>query len=912
MRKDEEKPGSKTSKDQTAASSNGTCLLRVYSFLSLVLIGLGVAFGVPVLPDLLSKPSTGAYMAPKDSPSVKAKDRLLLRFPMLARMSSHEVIMVIKSVDGKSVLRPEVAVFAKNVSAKCEKDDRTSLLQPIVVGYFLGSPFLGIGKEDSTLKEGFVSDDEKAALLLFMPSTGPEKKDFKGTPQEILRQEIAQATKIRDDVLSFLYEYASYAPPGTEVLLSGTAVLQHDFIHDKSIEKLLQAEVCVVPIVCGIIYYLVRDLRLMLIPPILLVTTVLLSSAIIWQLTFVLPVYTNDIPPSMVSVAIALSMDFSLFFLTRFKENDRAGIPLDENIRILNAYTAQTVASSGLLVCIAFFGAVLIPEGNLQAAGISLAVTSLVCVVVSVIMYPAILFYGGDFFSRPILGECQNGESSRNLTTPYKPVSTEMKMDPGSHRDDVSNGTGASQQDLLAHESRETRYSEEESGFWYSLMKRVERSPVTAAFLVFLVFLPLMLQVRRIRTSADAFEMLPETLPSIQAMHFIQSKGFPLGRFEPYTLVISYRGPHEIDRTALSLPSGMKSCMLTPDAFEAMAQLDRRVSRVGQIAGRIGPVQMMNASIDYEQARSLIRNLAPPRMHKLRSLYMLMLRIQASPQFVAMQLHTTFAPEGVGAADWVMSVREAIAEWERDYPDMEATLFGGAAENADVRTVVWETMPIYLGAVICVVMVLVLLLFRSVILSLQLALALVFTLPATFGFAVFVYQTEFFWGIMPWLKLHNGLAYESVPVAVCIGIALGLDYDIFLISRIVEYRKEGFTDRDSIVKGVAKTGGIISGAGLIMSLAFSGLLFSSKVMHQQFATLLIASVMLDTFVVRTVLVPALMLVCGSWNWWPYKMPEPTKISDENGLASFERLPEDAERGPRDYCPMEPTLRKSSF
>ena len=63
-----------------------------------------------------------------------------------------------------------------------------------------------------------------------------------------------------------------------------------------------------------------------------------------------------------------------------------------------------------------------------------------------------------------------------------------------------------------------------------------------------------------------------------------------------------------------------------------------------------------------------------------------------------------------------------------------------------------------------------------------------------------------------------------------------------------------------------------AGAGAIMALAFSGLFFSEKLLHQQFALLLVTSVLLDTYVVRTVLVPALMMLAGDYNWWPRKMP----------------------------------------
>lgn len=155
---------------------------------------------------------------------------------------------------------------------------------------------------------------------------------------------------------------------------------------------------------------------------------------------------------------------------------------------------------------------------------------------------------------------------------------------------------------------------------------------------------------------------------------------------------------------------------------------------------------------------------------------------------------------------------------------------------------------------------------------LRLAVALLFTLSATFGTAVVIYQTPLLHGLFPFLKHFNGITYECAPLAAGVAIALGLDYDVFLVSRIVEFRVQGFSDRASVFKGVEKTGGVISGAGLIMALAFSGLCFSDKLLMQQFGVLLVISVLFDAFVVRTVLVPALMLIAQDANWWPRKMP----------------------------------------
>merc|ERR1711972_203838 len=145
-------------------------------------------------------------------------------------------------------------------------------------------------------------------------------------------------------------------------------------------------------------------------------------------------------------------------------------------------------------------------------------------------------------------------------------------------------------------------------------------------------------------------------------------------------------------------------------------------------------------------------------------------------------------------------------------------------------------------------------------------------MAATYGTAVIVYQTPLLHGIFPWLAPFHGLTFEVVPMVTGTAIALGLDYDILLVSRIVEFRLQGFTDRASVFRGATKAGGVISGAGLIMALAFSGLCFSDKLLMQQFGTLLVLSVLFDTFVVRTVLVPALMLIAHRWNWWPREMP----------------------------------------
>jgi uncharacterized membrane protein YdfJ with MMPL/SSD domain len=296
----------------------------------------------------------------------------------------------------------------------------------------------------------------------------------------------------------------------------------------------------------------------------------------------------------------------------------------------------------------------------------------------------------------------------------------------------------------------------------------------------------------------------------------------------------------------------------------------------------------MDQPVDFDYARTLTRAKFNKEKVKMRRFYTAVLATHVNQEMAAIQIHTQFLPRGKGAAEWVQDARQALAKWSQNHTAFTATLSGGASRQLDIRDTVLSSIPVYLGTTVAGVMLLVICMFKSLLLPFRLAFALLFTLAATFSVAVVVYQTPLLHSIFPSLALYHGLAYSSIPISTCIAIALGLDYDIFLISRIAEYRMRGLSDRDSIVYGVAKTGGIISGAGLIMAIAFSGLLFAPKLMLQQFAVLLIVSVLLDTFVVRTVLVPAMMLSAGGWNWWPYQMPDLSDDGDqshEDGMGS---------------------------
>jgi RND superfamily putative drug exporter len=98
-------------------------------------------------------------------------------------------------------------------------------------------------------------------------------------------------------------------------------------------------------------------------------------------------------------------------------------------------------------------------------------------------------------------------------------------------------------------------------------------------------------------------------------------------------------------------------------------------------------------------------------------------------------------------------------------------------------------------------------------------------------------------------------------------MGLGMDYDIFLCTRIREEVAKGKSDEEAITTAVKSTGGIITICGVIMAGALGTMMFSTLGMLKQFGFALFFAILLDAMIVRIYLVPAIMVLLKKWNWW---------------------------------------------
>ena len=95
-----------------------------------------------------------------------------------------------------------------------------------------------------------------------------------------------------------------------------------------------------------------------------------------------------------------------------------------------------------------------------------------------------------------------------------------------------------------------------------------------------------------------------------------------------------------------------------------------------------------------------------------------------------------------------------------------------------------------------------------------------------------------------------------------------MDYEVFLVARVLEARRSGLSEVDAIPEGMARTAGLITSAAAIMIVVFAAFTFGNFLVVKMIGFTLAVAVLIDATLVRIVIGPALLRIAGDWNWWP--------------------------------------------
>ncbi len=234
--------------------------------------------------------------------------------------------------------------------------------------------------------------------------------------------------------------------------------------------------------------------------------------------------------------------------------------------------------------------------------------------------------------------------------------------------------------------------------------------------------------------------------------------------------------------------------------------------------------------------------------------------LSADGQSYRMNVVLAIDPNSAEALDTVLAIRDILPDYQGDG---EAIVTGQPVMMTDLRTVLDSDLYLTIGVVSLGIFIVLLVMLRSVIAPLYLIATVGLSYAFTLGATAIVFRV--FFGV------EDGLAFIIPIFAFVFLVALGVDYSIFLIGRVKEeVAHRGI--RDGVHEAVVATGPIITSAGIILAGTFASMMFGNISALAQLGFAVGLGVLIDTFIVRTMLVPAITILLGRWAWWPGGVP----------------------------------------
>jgi RND superfamily putative drug exporter len=237
---------------------------------------------------------------------------------------------------------------------------------------------------------------------------------------------------------------------------------------------------------------------------------------------------------------------------------------------------------------------------------------------------------------------------------------------------------------------------------------------------------------------------------------------------------------------------------------------------------------------------------------------------EGSPLGVVQVIPTT-SPQDARTSGLISLLRKGVIPAAEQGTSLNVLVGGSTAIADDFASVIRSKLPLFLAIIVSLGFVLLFVAFRSLIVPMTAAIMNLLSAAASFGVVVAIFQ----WG---WggalLGLGRSGPVEAFQPVLMLAVLFGLsmDYQVFLVSRMREEWVNTRDNRRAVIAGQAATGRIITAAAAIMICVFGAFIFGGQRVVAQFGVGLATAVFLDAFVLRTILVPALMHVLGRANW----------------------------------------------
>lgn len=256
-----------------------------------------------------------------------------------------------------------------------------------------------------------------------------------------------------------------------------------------------------------------------------------------------------------------------------------------------------------------------------------------------------------------------------------------------------------------------------------------------------------------------------------------------------------------------------------------------------------------------------------------------------SGDMAVITLNPTTGPNAEETINLVHELRDA------EYDGMKLHVTGTTAMNIDISEKLSDALPVFAALIIGLAFIIFMVVFRSLLVPLKAVLGFVLSLGATLGFVTWVVQDGNFYELFGFATSSPVLNF--LPI-ITIGILFGLamDYEVFLVSRMREEFTHTGDARKAVLAGIRDSGGVVTAAGLIMVAVFAGFMMAPDPMTKIIGLALTFGVIFDAFIVRMMIVPAVMLLLGKSAWympkWLNRILPNVDIEGESILKELEK------------------------
>ena len=547
--------------------------------------------------------------------------------------------------------------------------------------------------------------------------------------------------------------------------------------------------------------------------------------AVILALIFALG-HATDLSIFVVNLAtllgLGLGLDYSLFVTSRFREElararHRLGLVAGQKLdagEIQNAVAAtvatagRAVLFSGLTVLIGLASLITFDFMFLRSVGIAGVVVVFVSLIAALSLLPALL---------AVLGERVNA-----LTLPF-----------------LHGVTSESAESVDSAEIYDTRTGVKRHGFWARLAYFVMRYPVRVIAPVLVLLLAFGIPFLNIRFNSPDASILPKSTESRRAFDLLNAD-FNQSETGPITIAVQKKG------SSVFAPDNVS---VLYDYVQNIAK-DPAVVRVDSIVSadpRIGKTL-------YQTLYSDPANISDPYFAPFSKAY-------ANGDTALISVVSKYPPFSAESQQLVRKIRNSTLGY-----GFTVLVGGGSAAIMDTVNKMYGDFPKAIIIIVITTYIILLLLFRSVVLPVKALVMNTFSILASYGALVFVFQDGFLHQVLNFTPL--GFLEPSLPIIMfCTLFGLSMDYEVFLLSRIKEaYDKTG-DNTAAVASGMQRSGKIITSAALIIILVAISFVTADVVLVKALGLGMVVAVFLDATIVRALLVPATMRLLGHWNWY---------------------------------------------